>query len=73
MKNIITIAQLIVSVLMIAAILMQQRGTALGGAFGGAGDVYRTRRGVEKLLFRFTLLLAVVFVVLSVVSLTINI
>jgi len=65
MKNALTIAQIVVSVLMIVAILLQSRGTGLGAAFGGDGNVYRTKRGVEKILFRATIVLAVLFVGIS--------
>jgi protein translocase SecG subunit len=48
MKDQLLIAQIIVSVLLVVAILLQQRGTALGSAFGGAEEVYSTRRGIQK-------------------------
>ncbi|MBI2669938.1 MAG: preprotein translocase subunit SecG [Candidatus Yanofskybacteria bacterium] len=57
----ITIIQLILAVLLIAAILLQQRGTGLSGAFGGEGSVYSTRRGIEKILFTSTIVIAVLF------------
>lgn len=58
---IITIAQIIISVLLIAAILLQQRGGGLSPVFGGEGGVYRTRRGVEKIIFISTIILAILF------------
>ncbi len=57
----IAILQIIISVLLISAILIQNRGTGLGAAFGGEGNVYRTKRGVEKYLFITTVVLAVLF------------
>lgn len=57
----LTIIQFVSSFLIIVAILMQNRGTGLGAAFGGEGNVYRTKRGVEKMLFYSTILLAVIF------------
>jgi preprotein translocase subunit SecG len=65
MKNSVIIAQIVVSVLMTVAILMQSRGSGLGAAFGGDGNVYRTKRGVEKVLYRATIVLAVAFVALA--------
>ena len=61
MKNLITIIQIIVSVLLIASILLQQKGAGLSEAFGGDSAVYQTRRGFEKLLFWGTIVLAVLF------------
>jgi len=61
----IKIAQVIVSILLIVAILLQNRGTGLGSAFGGSGGVYLTKRGLEKKLFIATIVLAVLFFTLS--------
>lgn len=49
------------AVLLVAAILLQARGTGLGAVFGGEGNIYRTKRGLEKILFRFTIVAAVLF------------
>jgi preprotein translocase subunit SecG len=57
-----------VSFALIAAILLQARGTGLSGAFGGDSAVYRSRRGVERRLWQFTILLLVLFVLFSLVS-----
>jgi preprotein translocase subunit SecG len=62
-------AQMILAVALIASILLQQRGTGLGGAFGGEVTAYRSRRGIERTLFRLTVLLAVLFVVFSLLNL----
>lgn len=61
MKNLITIAQIIVSVLLVTFILIQQKGAGLSEAFGGSSIVYQTRRGFEKILFWGTIVLAVLF------------
>ena len=61
MHTIISIVQIIVSVLLIIGILMQQRGGGLSTVFGGSGSVYRTRRGVEKVIFIATIILAALF------------
>ncbi len=66
------IAQMILAVALIASILLQQRGTGLGGAFGGEVTAYRSRRGIEKTLFRLTVALAVLFVAFSLLNLVGN-
>jgi preprotein translocase subunit SecG len=55
------IIQILLAVLLTTAILLQQRGTGLGSAFGGEGNVFRTKRGVEKSLFYATIGLTVLF------------
>lgn len=59
--NILQILQIITAVLLITAILLQAKGAALGITFGGSGNVFRTKRGAEKILFWATIALAVVF------------
>ncbi len=59
------IFQVIVSILLIAAVLLQQRGTGLSATFGGEGNVYRTKRGLEKVLFIATIVLATLFLGLA--------
>ena len=66
--NWIKIAQIVVSILLIVAILSQSRGTGLGSAFGGSGGVYLTKRGLEKKLFIATIILAVLFFSLSILG-----
>ena len=56
------IAQLILAILVIVAILLQQQGSGLGSAFGGEGNFYRSKRGLEKVLFYSTIGLIVLFV-----------
>ena len=63
------IAQMILAVALMAAILLQQRGTGLGGAFGGEVTAYRSRRGIERTLFRMTVVLSVLFVAFSLLNL----
>lgn len=62
------IIQIVLSVLLVAAILLQQRGSGLGSAFGGEGNVFRTKRGVEKILFYATIGIAVLFFVNAIVT-----
>ena len=66
------IAIIIIAVALILAILFQVKGGGLGGIFGQADTVYRTKRGIEKTLFQFTIVLVVLFVVISVVALKIS-
>lgn len=68
MKQIVPILQIILSLLLMVAILLQSKGAGLGQAWGGGGEFYRSRRGIEKVLFRVTILLAVLFLVSSIVS-----
>ena len=69
MQTALNIAMIIISVLMIALILLQTKGSSFSGAFGGdAGSINRTRRGVEKTLFQFTIGAAAVYVVLAIAS-----
>jgi preprotein translocase subunit SecG len=63
------IAQIILAVVLIAVILLQVRGGGLGGIFGQPDSTFRTRRGLEKALFQFTIVLVLIFVVLSILSL----
>lgn len=69
MENYFSIAQIILSVALIIAILLQVRGGGLGGIFGQADTVYRTKRGVEKTLFQLTIVLVVLFVIISIIAL----
>jgi len=69
MTKYIQIAELIVSILLILGILLQNRGAGLGGIFGGEGNVYRTKRGVEKGLFISTIVLAILFFGLAIAQL----
>jgi preprotein translocase subunit SecG len=57
--------QLIVSVALSFSILLQSRGSGLGGTFGGDSAVYRSRRGIERRLWQFTIVLIVLFVLFS--------
>ncbi len=69
LRTALNIVQLIVSIVLIGIVLMQAKGSSIGTIFGGAeSSIYRTRRGLEKRLFQFTILLAVVFVALSILS-----
>ena len=68
MNAILAIGQILLSIALVAAILLQARGTGLSGTFGGDSAVYRSRRGVERRLWQFTILLLVLFVLFALVS-----
>lgn len=72
METYLYIAQIIIAVALIVVSLLQVKGGGLGGIFGQADTVYRTKRGVEKVLFQLTIVLVVIFVILSIVSFVIN-
>jgi len=63
MKNTLTIIQIVLSVLLILVILLQAQGQGLGALGGGSGASFKTKRGVEKILFRATILLALAFLI----------
>lgn len=60
--NIFEIAIIGSAVLMIILVLVQTRGASLGAGFGGSGELYTARRGVEKNIFQITIIVAVIFV-----------
>jgi preprotein translocase subunit SecG len=68
MSTYLQIAQILVAAILILAVLLQVKGGGLGGVFGSEGSVYRTRRGIEKTLFQLTIVLSILFVLISVVS-----
>jgi len=59
------VIQIILSIALIALVLLQAKGSGLGGMFGGDGGVYRTRRGIEKTLYQATIGLGIVFFLVS--------
>lgn len=69
--SLLPIAQILLGLLLIAGILLQQRGAGLGGAFGGdsGAETFSTRRGAEKIIFQATIVIAVLFVLSAVVAL----
>ncbi len=68
MDPFIGLAQIVVAIGVMAAILLQSRGSGLSATFGGDSSVYRSRRGVEKRLYQFTVALAVLFAVVSMIG-----
>lgn len=70
-RDYFNLAQLLISIVLIAVVLLQTRGGDIGAAFGGGGgggSSFRTRRGLEKTLFQLTIVLAVIFVAISALS-----
>jgi len=66
------VVQIVLAVALILAILFQVRGGGLGGIFGQADSVFRTRRGIERTLFQLTIVLVVLFIIASIVSIRVN-
>ena len=62
------VAQIIISIALIVCILLQARGAGLGSVFGGTGTVFKTRRGIDRILFRMTIVFTVLFVVISLIG-----
>jgi len=69
LKEVLSVIQIILAVALIMVILLQVKGGGLGGIFGQADTVFRTRRGLEKRLFQITVALIVLFVILAIVTL----
>jgi preprotein translocase subunit SecG len=63
------IIQSVISVLIVISILLQSQGSGLGSAWGGGGETYHTKRGVEKVIFNLTIFLIVLFAITSIASL----
>jgi preprotein translocase subunit SecG len=64
--------QILVSIALMLSVLLQARGAGLSGTFGGDSAVYRSRRGIEKRLFQFTIVLGALFVIFSLANLTLS-
>jgi preprotein translocase subunit SecG len=72
MQIFLIIAQMVLSVALTLALLLQVRGGGLGGIFGQADTVYRTKRGLEKTLFQLTIVLVVLFAGISLALLAVS-
>lgn len=68
MNPVLAVGQLIVAVALTFSILLQSRGSGLGGTFGGDSSVYRSRRGIERRLWQFTIVLIALFATFSVAA-----
>ncbi len=69
MKNILLAVNMIIGILIIILILVQGRGAGLGSAWGGSGESFQTRRGVEKFSLQLTVFFIIVFFVISLINL----
>lgn len=67
MRLAITILQLIISAVLLSLIILQAKGTGLGSTWGGSGEFYQSKRGVEKIIFNATIILTVLFGITSMV------
>ncbi len=68
MRNILLILNILVSIIIVALILIQGRGAGLGSAWGGGGEMFQTRRGIEKITLRMTTVMIAVFLVISIIN-----
>lgn len=71
MSQILKVVQIFLAILLSAAILLQARGAGLSGVFGGEGNIYRTKRGAEKMLFCGTIVLAILFLTCALINILI--
>jgi protein translocase SecG subunit len=72
MRTVLLAIQIIISLLLITTILLQATGTGLGSTWGGGGETYRSKRGVERILLYSTIALVVLFLALAVINLRIS-
>lgn len=72
MQHVVIILQVISAILLSVIILIQSRGSGLGAAFGSGGEFYVTKRGAEKVLATATVIIAVIFVLLSIAAVLVN-
>lgn len=72
MKPLVLIIQIVLALLLIVAILLQNKGGGLGTAFGGITEQYRSKRGFERLLYRGTVILISLFLITSVINLLVS-
>lgn len=68
MKNVLTFVQILFSVSLIILILIQAKGVGLGRSFGGGGEFYKSRRGVEKVIFNLTVTVTALFLASSLLN-----
>lgn len=69
MRGIYILIELVIAVLLIVTVILQTRGTTSGMAFGGGTESYRSKRGMEKILFYATIFLAALFALVSILAL----
>ena len=66
--DVLQVAQIVIAIAVSSSILLQARGTGLSSTFGGESTAYRSRRGLERTLFRLTVVLIVVYVIISILG-----
>ena len=72
MKTVLLIINIFLSLLIIILILLQGKGAGLGSAWGGGGEFYHTRRGIESFVFKLLILLVIAFFIISIFNLFIQ-
>ena len=68
MQTALNILQIVTAIILSALVLLQQKGSGLGSAFGGGGEVYTTKRGAEKVIYNATILFSIVFLGLALIN-----
>ncbi len=69
MKNLLLVLNIALSILIVVFILIQGKGAGLGSAWGGGGEFFQTRRGIEKVTLNLTVIFIVIFFIVSMVNL----
>jgi len=69
MKSFLLILNIVLSVLIVVFILVQGRGAGLGSAWGGGGEMFQTRRGMEKIILWLTIIFIIIFLTVSLINL----
>ncbi len=72
LSSYLNVAQIIISIVLMVVILLQSKGASFSGTFNNDASVFRTRRGLEKTLFQLAIGLAVVFVIISILSVLVS-
>lgn len=67
MRDTLLVIQIVLSILIVVSVLLQNRAEGMGGIFGGGGEIFRTKRGLEKFLYYATIVLTVLFASLSLI------
>lgn len=68
MKEVLLVLNIITSAILVGLILMQGRGAGMGSAWGGSGETFQTRRGIEKITLRATIFFIILFFIVSAVN-----
>jgi preprotein translocase subunit SecG len=72
MLTYLNVAQIILAIALILAVMLQVKGGGLGGIFGQADTVYRTKRGLEKTVFQLTMVVVVLFIIIAMITLRVD-